>query len=186
MDQQGITLWFTGLSGAGKTTIALHLEERLQQMGIRVKRLDGDEVRARLAPDLGFTKKDRYTHIERVAYVADLLTRYGVIVLASFISPYREMRQLCREQISSFAEVYVNCPLEECIHRDVKGLYARALKGEIPHFTGISDPYEPPVTPELTLDSKRETPEESANRVMDFLRKEGYIPSQTPNENEVR
>ncbi|SDX17010.1 adenylylsulfate kinase [Marininema mesophilum] len=177
MNQQGITLWFTGLSGAGKTTIALHLEKRLQELGIRVKRLDGDEVRARLAPDLGFSKKDRFTHIERVSYVADLLTRYGVIVLASFISPYREMRQLCREQIESFAEVYVHCPLEECIQRDVKGLYARALKGEISNFTGISQPYEEPESPDLTVDSHKETASESADRVMNFLREQGYIPT---------
>ncbi|MFC4077978.1 adenylyl-sulfate kinase [Salinithrix halophila] len=179
MNKQGITLWLTGLSGAGKTTIALQLEQKLKKLGLPVENLDGDQVRTHLTRGLGFSRKDRFTNIERVAYVAELLTRHGVIVLASLISPYREMRDYCRQLIPSFAEIYVKCPVEECIRRDVKGLYAKALKGEIPRFTGITDPYEEPLNPELTLNTAEESPEESAERVIDFLRKRGLLPGST-------
>lgn len=175
MEQKGITVWLTGLSGSGKTTLACLLEKKLSAWGSRVERLDGDAVRAHLTKDLGFSKADRFAHIERVAYVADLLTKHNVIVLASFISPYRAMRAHCRKVISSFAEVYVKCPLEECIRRDVKGLYARALKGEIPCFTGISDPFEEPESPDLTVHTHQEEPEESADHVIRFLLNRGYL-----------
>ncbi|OYD09570.1 adenylyl-sulfate kinase [Paludifilum halophilum] len=174
-EQKGVTLWLTGLSGAGKTTIACILEQKLKERGLRVERLDGDVVRTHLTKDLGFSKEDRCEHIERVTYVAELLTRHGVIVLASFISPYRSMRAYSRKRISSFVEVYVHCPLEECIRRDVKGLYEKAMKGGIPCFTGINDPYEAPENPDLTVNTQEETPEESAERVLRHLECEGWV-----------
>src|SRR5690625_3168929 len=144
MLDRGITLWFTGMSGAGKTTVAVAVEKLLQQRGARVERLDGDVVRESLTRDLGFSKEDRDKNIERVTFVAKLLTRQGVIVLASFISPYKATREYSRQQIGEFAEVYVEAPLDVLIERDVKGLYKKALAGEIANFTGISDPYEAP------------------------------------------
>lgn len=164
-------------SRSGKTTIAEWIEKRLLERNLRVERLDGDSVRTSLTKDLGFSKEDRLAHIERVAFVARLLTKHDVIVLASFISPYREMRERCRRLISPFAEVYVKCPLEECIRRDVKGLYARALKGEIRDFTGISAPFEEPRHPDLILNTDVEEPEESASKVIAYLERNGYIPA---------
>ncbi|MCS1351118.1 adenylyl-sulfate kinase [Mechercharimyces sp. CAU 1602] len=178
MRQKGITLWLTGLSGAGKTTIACHAEAILKQRGMRVQRLDGDIVRAGLTKDLGFSKVDRAANIERVAYVSQLLTKHDVIVLASFISPYRNMREHCRQVIDSFAEVYVKCSLDRCVKRDVKGLYKRAINGEIKDFTGISDPYEEPLYPELILDTENESPEGSARNLILFLEKRGVIPTE--------
>ncbi|PTX50130.1 adenylylsulfate kinase [Melghirimyces profundicolus] len=169
MKPEGLTLWLTGLSGAGKTTISRILEREISGRGLRVERLDGDMIRSHLSKDLGFTKEDRFTQIERVTYVAKLLTRHGVIVIVSLISPYREMRNYPRQHIPPFVEIYVHCPLEECIRRDVKGLYNRALKGEIHRFTGIHDPYEPPDNPDFTVYTKEETPEQSAERILHFL-----------------
>ncbi|HIE37603.1 MAG TPA: adenylyl-sulfate kinase, partial [Anaerolineae bacterium] len=148
-DQRGFTLWFTGLSGSGKTAIAKQVERELRRRGLKVERLDGDIVRQALTRDLGFTKEDRDKNIERVTFVAKLLTRNGVAVLCSFISPYRERRAKTRREIGTFIEVYVECPLEVCAQRDVKGLYAKAFAGEIENFTGVSDPYEPPENPEI-------------------------------------
>lgn len=176
MTQQGVTLWFTGLSGAGKTTICRRLLTELKKRNVKVELLDGDVVRQQLTKDLGFSRRDRLTNIERVAFVADLLCKHGVIVLAAFISPYREMRDYARQAITSFREVYVKCPLETCVKRDVKGLYRKAIKGEIPKFTGISDPYEPPLSPDLVLDTERETVEESVRKVMRFLEEQQFIP----------
>jgi len=143
-EHQGFTLWFTGLSGAGKTTVAVALEKELRARGVKVERLDGDTVRKSLTRDLGFSKEDRDKNIERVTFVAKLLSRNGVGVLASFISPYRATRAMVREETTNFIEVFVNAPLEVCADRDVKGLYAKAFAGEIPNFTGVSDPYEEP------------------------------------------
>lgn len=171
----GTVVWFTGLSGAGKTTISQLVAEKLQARNVRHHLLDGDEVRAHLTKDLGFSKADRFTNIERVAYVANLLTQHDLIVLASFITPYQNMRDYCRKTIRSYVEVYVKCSLEECIRRDVKGMYQRALKREINHFTGISDPFETPLAPELILHSDKVSAETCANQVITFLEQAGYI-----------
>ncbi len=173
--QKGITLWFTGLSGSGKTTVALEVERKLKEMGFSVERLDGDLVRKYLTRDLGFSKKDRDENIRRVSYVASLLTRHGVIVLCSFISPYRKARGEARDLIGSFAEVYVNAPLEVCEERDVKGLYKKARAGEIPEFTGVSDPYEPPEAPELELRTDLFSVEDCVRQVIGYLKSRRYI-----------
>ena len=175
MEQKGVTVWFTGLSGAGKTALAVPLEEELHRRGLRVERLDGDIVRQGLTRDLGFGKEDRDKNIERVTFVAKLLTRNGVAVLCSFISPYRERRNLSRQEIGEFVEVFVECPLEVCAQRDVKGMYAKALAGEIENFTGVSDPYEEPENPEIVCHTAQETLEESAAKVIAYLEGQAYI-----------
>ncbi|UOF90559.1 adenylyl-sulfate kinase [Fodinisporobacter ferrooxydans] len=173
--QKGVTVWLTGLSGAGKTTISRLVETELSKSGFRVEVLDGDEIRQYLSKELGFLKEDRQKNIERAAYVAKLLTRNDVIVLASFISPYQKLREYCRREIGSFIEVYVKCSLEECIRRDVKHLYKKALNGEIQHFTGISDTFEEPENPDIIVQTDRETPAESASRILDYLIRRQYI-----------
>jgi adenylylsulfate kinase len=173
---QGFTIWFTGLSGAGKTTISRLVETDLFRRGLPVEVLDGDIVRQHLSQGLGFTKADRDTNIMRIAFVSKLLTRNGVVTLVSVISPYREARELARKEIGRFVEVYVKCPLQTCIARDVKGLYRKALEGTIPAFTGISDPYEEPINPEIVLHTDRQTPEESATRVLQRLTELRYLP----------
>src|SRR5215472_14762244 len=165
----GFVLWFTGLSGAGKSTLSVPVANRLREAGHRVEILDGDEVRTNLSKGLGFSKEDRDTNIRRIGFVAHLLSRNGVPVVTSAISPYRAIRDEIREQIGDFVEVYVECSLDELVRRDVKGLYARALRGEIPNFTGVSDPYEPPQRPEVTVHTDRESVEESAARVLAFV-----------------
>jgi adenylylsulfate kinase len=162
----GFVLWFTGLSGAGKSTVAEAVAPRLRARGHRVELLDGDEVRASLCRGLGFSREDRDTNIARIGYVAAMLARHGVAVLVAAISPYREARDRVRGSVDHFVEVFVAAPLETCIRRDVKGLYASALAGRIPRFTGVSDPYEPPLHPELTLPTHREPVERSAERVL--------------------
>ncbi|MBU0495753.1 MAG: adenylyl-sulfate kinase [Chloroflexi bacterium] len=174
--QKGVTVWFTGLSGAGKTAIARYLEPILRERGLKVERLDGDVVRQSLTRDLGFSKEDRDKNIERVTFVAKLLTRNDVLVLLSFISPYRVMRDHARDEIGNFVEVYCYCTLEALMERDVKGLYKKAIAGEIPNFTGISDPYEEPLNPEVRIDSSTETLEESAAKVLAYLEEHGYVP----------
>lgn len=174
-EQKGFTLWFTGLPCSGKSAVADRVAEILRAHNLKVERLDGDVVRKSLCRDLGFSKKDRDENIRRVAFVAKLLTRNGVVVLTSFISPYREIRDEARREIGEFIEVYVKCPLEVCMSRDVKGMYQKAIRGEIKEFTGISDPYEEPVNPELVLETDRETLDESARKVLDYLKKSGYI-----------
>ncbi|MBC7350625.1 MAG: adenylyl-sulfate kinase [Candidatus Aminicenantes bacterium] len=174
-EQRGFTLWFTGLPCSGKSAIADRVAEILRSHNLKVERLDGDVVRKSLCRDLGFSKKDRDENIRRVAFVAKLLTRNGVAVLTSFISPYREIRAEARREIGEFIEVYVKCPLEVCMSRDVKGMYQKAIRGEIKEFTGISDPYEEPLNPELMLETDRETLEESARKVVDYLKNSGYI-----------
>ena len=175
-DHRGFTLWFTGLSGAGKTTIAKLVAQQLDDRGLKVERLDGDIVRQSLTRDLGFSKEDRDRNIERVTFVAKLLTRNGVAVLCSFISPYRERRARSRQEVGEFLEVYVECPVDVCAQRDVKGLYAKAFAGEIANFTGVSDPYEEPEEPEIVCHTAQETPEESASIVVAYLERHGYIP----------
>lgn len=176
---KGFTLWFTGLSGAGKSTIARLVAAQLESRGRNVEILDGDEVRQHLSKGLGFSKEDRDTNVRRIAYVASLLTRHGAAVITAAISPYRKAREWARERIVDFIEVYVRCPLEVCAERDVKGLYRKAFAGEIPHFTGVSDPYEPPIDPELIVETHRETPSESAAKVIHCLERLGYLPSST-------
>src|SRR3712207_4012076 len=167
--QEGFTLWFTGLSGAGKSTISELVERELRERGKRVEVLDGDVVRTNLSKGLGFSKEDRDINIRRIAFVADLLSRNGVVAITAAISPYREIRAEAREMHGDrFVEIYVKASVEECARRDVKGLYEKAFKGEIKEFTGVSDPYEPPSAPEITLDTENETPEESAGKVLAY------------------
>ena len=173
--QQGFVLWFTGLSGAGKTTLAMALEPELRERGLRIERLDGDIVREGLTRDLGFSKEDRDKNIERVTFVSKLLSRNGVGVLASFISPYRAARNKVRQETTNFIEVFVHAPLETVIERDVKGLYEKALAGEIPNFTGVSDPYEEPEDPEIVVNTAEQTLEESTAFVINSLENMGLI-----------
>ncbi len=173
----GFTLWFTGLSGAGKSTLAAAVSAELRGRGIPVEVLDGDEVRQNLSRGLGFSREDRDINIRRIGYVAKLLTRNGVAVITAAISPYRAIRDEVRESIGAFLEVYVKASLDECIRRDTKGLYARALAGELPQFTGVSDPYEEPLSPELVIDTEREEVAESATRVIDRLLELGHLGS---------
>jgi len=178
-EQKGITVWFTGLSGAGKTTVAKEIEKQLKEREIYVQRLDGDIVRKNLTSDLGFSKEDRDTNIKRNTFVAKLLTKNDVITLCSFISPYQETRDYARKEIEaegSFIEVFVNAPLKICEERDVKGLYKQAREGKIDNFTGISDPYEEPEKPDLELRTDVETVSESAARVISYLEGKGFIP----------
>jgi len=172
---RGFTLWLTGLSGAGKSTLATAVGHELRRRGVRVEVLDGDEVRQNLSKGLGFTREDRDTNIRRIGYVAKLLARNGVVVITAAISPYRAVRDEVRREIGAFVEVYVKASLDECVRRDTKGLYRRALAGEIPQFTGVSDPYEEPLRPELVIDTEREVVGESAARVVDRLVELGYI-----------
>lgn len=173
---EGFTLWLTGLSGAGKTTIALALEQELKDRGVRIERLDGDVVRQGLTRDLGFSKEDRDKNIERVTFVAKLLSRNGVGVIASFISPYRVARQIARQETTNFIEVYVNAPLQVCAARDVKGMYAKALAGQIKNFTGVDDPYEAPESPEITVNTDQETVEQSVATVLSYLENRQFVP----------
>jgi adenylylsulfate kinase len=176
--EQGFCLWFTGLSGSGKTTITNVLVKELRRRGSKLEVLDGDIVRQNLSKGLGFSKEDRDTNIRRVAFVADLLSRNGVPVITAAISPYREIRDEARAKMNSrFIEAYVKASVEECEKRDVKGLYAKARAGEIKEFTGVSDPYEPPKDPELEIDTESQTPEQSAQQILDYLEGRGLIPS---------
>jgi adenylyl-sulfate kinase len=175
LTHKGFTLWFTGLSGAGKSTISGIIEKRLREADAKIEVLDGDVVRENLSKGLGFSKEDRDINIRRIGFVCELLTRNGVIAMVAAISPYRAVREEIRSRIANFVEVYVECPLEVVAARDVKGLYKRAIAGEIPQFTGVSDPYEPPLHPEVVVPSDRENPEQSANRVWATLEELGLI-----------
>jgi len=174
--QPGFTIWLTGLSGAGKTTIAIALENELKSRDLYVERLDGDTVREGLTRDLGFSKEDRDKNIERVSFVAKLLSRNGVGVIASFISPYREARANVRQHSTNFIEVYVNAPIEVCASRDVKGLYAKAFAGELKGFTGVDDPYEAPENPEIVVHTDQETVAESVEKIVAYLETHALIP----------
>jgi adenylyl-sulfate kinase len=175
-DQTGFTLWMTGLSGAGKTTIAKILVKELQDRGLKIERLDGDVVRQSLTRDLGFSKEDRDKNIERVTFVAKLLSRNGVGVVCSFISPYQAVRDMVRSETTNFIEVFIHAPLEVCAARDVKGMYAKAFAGEIENFTGVSDPYEEPANADIVINTHEEEPEESAARLITYLEEHNYIP----------
>jgi adenylylsulfate kinase len=173
---EGFTLWFTGLSGAGKTTIAEIVEKEIRDRRGKVEVLDGDIVRTNLSKGLGFSREDRDTNILRIGFVADLLARNGVAVVVSAISPFKEARDRVRRNIGgNFIEVFIDAPVEVCAERDVKGLYKKAFAGEIKQFTGVSDPYEPPAAPELHIHTDREEPHESAARVISYLEQDGYL-----------
>jgi len=179
-DQKGFTLWFTGLSGSGKTTLAQAIEGELRRRGLRVERLDGDTVRQTLTRDLGFGREDRDRNIERVTFVAKLLTRNGIATLCAFISPYAERRNKTRQEIGDFVECYCECPLEALIERDAKGLYRKALAGDIPNFTGVSDPYEPPTDPEIVVHTGTQSIAESTAIILQRLEELGYLPRAIP------
>jgi adenylylsulfate kinase len=176
----GFTIWLTGLSGAGKSTVSQLLETRLLEQGMPVEVLDGDVVRTHLSKGLGFSKEDRDTNVLRIGFVAELLSRHGVAVIVAAISPYRDARQLVRARIGRFIEVHVDCPLETLVERDVKGLYKRALAGEIPHFTGVNDPYEPPIDPEATIFTASETAEQSTEKIWRALEERDLVKRDRP------
>jgi adenylylsulfate kinase len=175
--RQGFVLWFTGFSGAGKSTIAGLVVSQLRERGVPVELLDGDEVRTHLSKGLGFGKEDRDTNVRRIAWVAGLLSRHGVCAVTAAISPYANIRAEARKMAEVFVEVFVDAPLEECRQRDVKGLYAKADRGEIPNFTGVSDPYEPPKDPEVHVKTDQQSPQESALAVIDYLQQRGLVPA---------
>ncbi len=179
-DHKGFTLWMTGLSGSGKSTITDILIDRFEEREIPLEVLDGDIVRENLSKGLGFSKEDRDTNITRIGFVADLLSRNGVPVATAAISPYRETRDHVRELHegnSTFVECFIATSLEACEERDVKGLYAKARSGEIPEFTGVSDPYEEPENPEIRVETEGKSPEDSAQEILDYLEGEGLIPA---------
>ncbi len=175
-DEKGFCLWFTGLSGSGKSTITTHLVKELRKRGSKLEVLDGDVVRENLSKGLGFSKEDRDTNIRRIAFVANLLSRNDVPVITAAISPYREIRDEARQMMGDrFVEAYVKASVETCEQRDVKGLYAKARSGEIKEFTGVSDPYEPPEDPELVIETEQQSPEESAKQILDYLEERELI-----------
>lgn len=179
MASKGFTLWFTGMSGAGKSTLSAPVVERLRALGHKVELLDGDVVRTNLSKGLGYTKEDRDINVRRIGFVANLLSRNGVVAVTAAISPYRAVRDEIRALVTGdgggFVEVHVHCPVEVLAQRDVKGLYKQALAGEIGNFTGVSDPYEPPLKPEVVVDSSKETVAESIDKIIARLRELGYV-----------
>ena len=174
----GCTLWFTGMSGSGKSTLSKLVASRLLERGARVEILDGDVVRTHLCSGLSFSKPDREENIRRIGFVCEMLSRNGVIAIAAAISPYRACRDELRTRIEHFIEIYMECPVEVLVERDVKGLYKKALAGEIQHFTGISDPYEPPLTPEVRIDSSSQTIDDSVAAILRHLEERGIIAAQ--------
>ncbi len=171
----GFTVWFTGLPSSGKSTLAKVLRDEIEKKNRHVEILDGDEVRLRLSKGLGFSKEDRDENIRRISYVAKIITRCGAVAITCAISPYKSIRQEARQEIQDFIEVFVDCELEQCIKRDLKGLYKKALSGEIKNFTGISDPYEKPDNPEITVNTSSETIEQSLKIIVNGLVKLGYL-----------
>ena len=176
MKQRGFTVWFTGLPSSGKSTLARLLQQTLDEIGIASEILDGDEIRQRLTKGLGFSKEDRDENIRRIAYVSKLITRVGGVAIVAAISPYQELRDRARIEIGEFVEVYVQCPLQICMQRDVKGLYAKAVKGEIGNFTGITDPYESPSSPEVVIRTDCNLPQENIRTILQYLDDSNYVP----------
>lgn len=176
LERRGFAIWITGLPGSGKTTVASRVAPALEERGLGVELFDGDWVREKLSPDLGFSKEDRSLHNRRVIHMTKLLVKHGAAVIVCLISPYREIRRYAREEIGNFVEVYAKASIETCIERDPKGLYKRALSGEIKDMTGIQDPYEEPENPEVIIDTENETPEESARKIVDKLEELGFLP----------
>jgi adenylyl-sulfate kinase len=174
---EGFTLWFTGLSGSGKSTLAERLKNELLERGMKVELLDGDEFRTTLSKGLGFSKEDRDTNIRRIGYVAKLLTRNGVVAITAAISPYRDVRDEQRQKIGRFFEVYTECDLDTLEKRDVKGLYKKARAGLVKNFTGVDDPYEPPLSPEVKCNTASEDADTSFHRVLTVLEERGWIPA---------
>jgi adenylyl-sulfate kinase len=176
---KGFALWFTGMSGAGKSTLSAPVAEKLRALGHRVELLDGDVVRTNLSKGLGYSKEDRDINIRRIGFVANLLSRNGVIAVTAAISPYRAIREEVRRMITNdgagFVEVFVSCPLEVLAERDVKGLYKKALAGEIKNFTGVSDPYEPPTSPDVVVDSSKDTVDQGVDRITAALKAKGWL-----------
>ena len=175
LSNQGCVIWLTGLPASGKSTIAASLTERMRSFGLPVETLDGDEIRRGLSRDLRFSIDDRKEHNRRIIFLSKVLLRNGIIVLVSLISPYRQVREFARRELSRFIEVHVKCTLEQCIIRDPKGYYAKALRGEITNFTGIDDPYEEPQEPDVTVDTEVLNPMECANRILDRAIAQGYL-----------
>jgi adenylylsulfate kinase len=175
MTQKGFVIWLTGLPGSGKTTTASSLREYFENLGYKVENLDGDEVRTNLSAGAGFSKEERERHALRVTYVGKLLARNGVVVIVSLISPFRSFRSKAREMIGDFVEVFVNCPLEVCIKRDPKGLYKKAMMGEINDLTGLQDPYEEPLSPEITIDTHSSTVDECVEKIVEMIGEIGYL-----------
>lgn len=174
MEQKGVTIWFTGLPCSGKSSIADAVAEKLRQRGLKAERLDADIIRKHLWRELGFSKEDRDENIRRATFLSKLLTRNGIIVLTSFVSPYTDLRNYARREIGDFVEIYVKCPVEVCIQRDTRGMYKKALAGEIQNFTGVSDPYEEPLNPEIIIESDKDTLEETIARIMERLEELEY------------
>ena len=186
MANVGFTIWFTGLSGSGKSTLSTILQRRLGERGRNVEILDGDVVRTHLSKGLGFSREDRDTNIKRIAFVCSLLTRNGVVAISAAIAPYREARRWARKEIGNFVEVYVKCPLDVCRRRDVKGLYKLADEGKLKGFTGVDDPYEEPENPELVVETDKETPEQSVQRILVKLEELGYLEPEDENSDEAK
>ncbi len=186
MMNTGFTIWFTGLSGSGKSTLSEVIEQRMKALGRNVEVLDGDIVRTHLSKGLGFSREDRDTNIKRIGFVCNLLTRNGVICISAAIAPYREARDWARKEIGNFVEVYVRCPIDVCRQRDVKGLYKLVDEGKIKNFTGVDDPYEEPLHPELIVETDKETVDESVARIFAKLTQLGYLEAEDDHEDESK
>ncbi|TMB91615.1 MAG: adenylyl-sulfate kinase [Chloroflexi bacterium] len=186
MMNTGFTIWFTGLSGSGKSTLSEVIEQRMKALGRNVEVLDGDIVRTHLSKGLGFSREDRDTNIKRIGFVCNLLTRNGVICISAAIAPYRDARDWARKEIGNFVEVYVRCPLDVCRQRDVKGLYKLVDEGKLKNFTGVDDPYEEPLHPELIVETDKETVEESVARIFAKLTQLGYLEAEDDHEDESK